>query len=339
MQKFKMILKKIKYYRVISLLLVICFLIIGLILKGILNRGAAKYEDQNAAKRWDSEGKFAQVSMFVKETACVTTDTISQMNYDLEKKLSLNSIDTENEDVRAYIECYSAKTDVYLTSGKRSVNVAAYAVGGDFFYFHPVKLLSGTYFSSEDLMHDGIILDEETAWNLFGSYDIAGQQIEMGEKVLFVKGVYQKEDNKIYSYARGKNDEIFVPYELVSDENSGPSITCVEVCMPNIVDNFATGILTECFNVAEGECIMTDNSERYTVDNLWNVYKSRKYRSMDNNDIIFPYWEKIARYEEDILAPKAVWMCICFISSGTIFVCLVLYELAYLTRFRNTDDL
>lgn len=335
--KLKMILKKIKYYRVISLSLVILLAVIGLILKTIVSYGSAKYEEQNVAKRWDSKGQFAQVSMFVKESSLVTADTVSQMNYDLENKLSLNSVEAESEEARLYVECYSGKTEVYLSGEKKSLSVSAYAVGGDFFYFHPVKMLSGAYFTSADLMHDGIILDEETAWQLFGSYDVAGQQLEMDGKVVLIKGVYQREDNKIYNYARGSKAEIFVPYELVSSEEYGPSITCVEVCMPNLVDNFATGILTECFRMPEGEIIMVENSERYTIENLWSIYKARKYRSMDNSDIILPYWEKIAKYEEDVLAPKAVWMCICFISSGTILISLIMYELTVLTRFKKND--
>lgn len=336
MQKSKMILQKTKYYRVISILLILYLLETGIILQTIVTYGANKLDEQNAAKRWDAEDKFAQVSIFVKESAGVSSDDISQMNYDMEKKLSLNGVEKDEEDeARLFVECYSAKTQLFLTSEKKSVSVDAYAVGGDFFFFHPVEMLSGTYFSGEDLMHDGIILDEETAWQLFGSYDVAGQQIEMNDGVLFVKGVYKREDNKIYSYARGNNPEIFIPYELVSYEGDGPAITCIEVCMPNLVDNFATGTLTECFGKADGECIMTENSKRYTTDNLWAVYKARKYRAMDNFDIILPFWEKVARYEEDVLAPKAVWMCVCYISAGTIFVCLVLYEISNLTKLKK----
>lgn len=338
MAKIKMILEKIKYYRVISLSLCLLLFAAGIILKVIIAAGASKYEDQTVAKRWDFDGRFAQVSIFIKESDGVTSDNISQMNYEIEKKLSVNAAENEIENARSFIECYSAKTEEYLTSEKKSVNVSAIAVGGDFFYFHPVKLLSGTYFTSEDLMHDGIILDEETAWHLFGSYDVVGQQIEMNGKVVFVKGVYQKANNKIYNYARGSKDEIFVPYELVSNEGVGPSITCIEVCMPNLVDNFASGVVTECFRMPEGDMIIRENSNRYTVENLWSVYKARRYRAMDNSDIILPYWEKIARYEEDVLAPKAVWMCVCFISAGTILVCLVMYELTILTRFKKFVD-
>ena len=59
---------------------------------------------------------------------------------------------------------------------------------------------------------------------------------------------------------------------------------------------------------------------------------------MQNHDIIYPYWEKIARYQEDLLAPKAVIMVVSFVVSGTVFISLVLYELTKLTKLRKKND-
>jgi hypothetical protein len=108
--------------------------------------------------------------------------------------------------------------------------------------------------------------------------------------------------------------------------------------MPNPVENFATGIMDEIVSLDSGTFEIVDNSKRYTVENLWVVYKNKKYRSMQNHDIIYPYWEKIARYEEDQLAPKAVVMVASFASSGTIFVALILYEISKLTKLKSKND-
>ncbi len=115
-------------------------------------------------------------------------------------------------------------------------------------------------------------------------------------------------------------------------------ITCVEICMPNPVKNFATGILDEISTLDSSTCETVENSSRYTVENLWVVFKNKKYRSMQNHDIIYPYWEKIARYEEDILAPKAVVMVVSFVSSAVIFLALLLYEISKLTRLKSRND-
>ena len=339
MEKIKNVLSKIKYYRVICLLISVLALIIGLVMRIQVSIGAQKYSDQTVAERWDPEGQYAQISLFIKDIVGFSQTDIDGFEYNLNDKLDYNSIFPENEDARRFIYCYMSKTAISLEgpSGK-TVNVNCMAVGGDFFAFHPVRLLNGAYFSGNDLMHDGVILDEATAWQLFGSNDIEGQKILFGDRVLFVKGVYEKNDGKLYNYARGEDPEIFVPFELLNTTEAPLPITCLEVCMPNPIENFASKIITDIVKLDASSFEMVENSKRYTVDNLWMVYKNKKYRSMQNHDIIYPYWEKIARYEEDVLAPKAVLMVISFVTSGTVFISLLLYEVSKLTRLKKRND-
>ena len=338
MEKLKRILSKIKYYRVICLLISIITLIIGIAMNIAISIGSAKFDDQTVSKRWDKDGKSAHISVFIKDTAGFTKMNADEAEYKINEKLDFNSIYPEKEDVRRFIYCYMAKSDITLEGPGRTMNVNCMAVGGDFFKFHPVRLLNGNYFSGEDLMHDGIILDEETAWQLFGSSDVYGQKVYYGDRVLYVKGVYKKNEGRIFSYARGDKPEIFVPFELLDSSEVPLSITCYEVCMPNPVGNFASTIITDIMTLDVSEFEIVDNSVRYSVENLWKVNKNKKYRSMQNNDIIYPYWEKIARYEEDRLAPKAVAMVVSYITSGTVFIGLLLYELSKITKLRKRND-
>ena len=48
--------------------------------------------------------------------------------------------------------------------------------------------------------------------------------------------------------------------------------------------------------------------------------------------------EKIARYEEDLLAPKAVIMVVSFVISGTVFIGLILYDISKLTKLKKRND-
>ncbi|MBO4346418.1 MAG: ABC transporter permease [Lachnospiraceae bacterium] len=338
MEKIKSILSKIKYYRVICLLVTVVFLIVGIIMKIIVGIGAEKYSDQTMAKRWDKKGDYAQISYFLKETANFSQNDIIGLEYSLNDKLDYNSIEAASEESRRFIDCYMAKSTITLESERNTVDVDCMAIGGDFFAFHPVKMITGSYFSGNDLMQDGIILDEMTAWQLFGSNDIVGQKVLYGDRVLFVKGVYERKDNKLFNYARGDKPEIFVPFDLLNSEEAPLPITCFEICMPNPIENFATKLCSEIVKLDSHDFESIENSTRYSTANLWSVYKSRKYRSMQNHDIIYPYWEKIARYEEDLLAPKAVIMVVSFVVSGTVFVCLVLYELTKLTKLRKKND-
>ena len=338
MQKIKHFLKKIKYYRAIIILIVLVSLVIALIMSAIMSAGKNKYADQTVAKRWAKDGSFSHVSIFIKDTAYFTKENVDEFEYNLDNKLDFNSIEENENGDKRYIDSYMTKTDIYLESERKSLSVNCMAVGGDFFIFHPVKMVEGTYFSSSDLMHDGIILDKLTAWQLFGSSDVVGQQVLYGDKVLFVKGVYESSDDKIYKFANGEEAMIFVPFELLNSDEMPLNITCLEVCMPNPIKNFASGIVDEIINLNESSYERIENSSRFSVENLWSIYKSRRYRSMQNRDIIYPYWEKIARYEEDFLAPKAVTMCVCYIISGVLFIALILYEIGKHTKLKSTNE-
>ncbi|MBO4785431.1 MAG: ABC transporter permease, partial [Lachnospiraceae bacterium] len=313
-------------------------LIIGIVMSIIISIGANKYQDQTVAKRWDKSGNCSHISVFIKDTAFFTKTDMDGFEYELNNKLDFNSVYAESEESRRFIDCYVAKTSITLEGPCRTMDVNCMAVGGDFFKFHPVKLLTGTYFSGNDLMQDGVILDEETAWQLFGSSDVDGQKVLFGDRVLFVKGVYKKSEGKIYNYARGEKPEIFVPFELLNSEEAPLYITTLEVCMPNPIKNFAANIMTDLIQMDSSTYEIVDNSSRYSVENLWMIYKNKKYRSMQNHDIIYPYWEKIARYEEDLLAPKAVVMVVSYVTSGTVFIGLLLYEISKLTKLKKRND-
>ena len=64
---------------------------------------------------------------------------------------------------------------ITLQNGKKSVSAKAIGVAGDFFLFHPLKLLDGSFFSGSDVMQDYVVIDEDMAWQLFGSNDVAGK--------------------------------------------------------------------------------------------------------------------------------------------------------------------
>jgi len=338
MEKIKRFLSKIKYYRAVCLVISLVTLIIGIVMSIIISSGANKYQDQTVAKRWDKSGNSSHISVFIKDTAFFTKTDMDGFEYELNNKLDFNSVYAESEETRRFIDCYVAKTSITLEGPCRTMDVNCMAVGGDFFKFHPVKLLTGTYFSGNDLMQDGVILDEETAWQLFGSSDVDGQKVLFGDRVLFVKGVYKKSEGKIYNYARGEKPEIFVPFELLNSEETPLYITTLEVCMPNPIKNFAANIMTDLIQMDSSTYEIVDNSSRYSVENLWMIYKNKKYRSMQNHDIIYPYWEKIARYEEDLLAPKAVIMVVSYVTSGTVFIGLLLYEISKLTKLKKRND-
>jgi hypothetical protein len=236
--------------------------------------------DQRAAERWSSEGGFAQVSCFFADSTYLTHDSIMEFRSKIVKGLRDASLVAEKEGARDYIDAFCASGSVSLTSDKRTVNVNALGVGGDFFLFHPLELVSGTYFSGSDLMQDGIVIDEETAWQLFGASDVAGLTVTINGVLHFVKGVVKKDSGRMWEGA-GLTDSIaYISYDSLLKYGSTSGINCYEVVMPSPVSGFAYRLVQEGFGYSENEMVVVDNSARYGWEGLVKVLASIGLRSM-----------------------------------------------------------
>ena len=162
---------------------------------------------QSAADVWrgGSGERFAQVSAFLPVNGRIDLDTIRSFRVTLEDAFVQNSIFAPEPDAqdpgadtsaRLYADAYSGSTQLSV-SGKSpgSVTVTAIGVGGDYFLFHPLQLLSGGYVSDEDYMADRVVLDAQTAFNLFGSSDVAGMEVTINGKTFPIAGVVKSEDD------------------------------------------------------------------------------------------------------------------------------------------------
>ena len=98
-----------------------------------------------------------------------------------------------------YIDAYSTSATVTVSSDSSgsggSAQVEAVAVGGEFFYFHPLQLRSGAYISSDDLMDDLVVLMRRLAWRLFGGVELEGMTITLNGKPFVVAGVVSREND------------------------------------------------------------------------------------------------------------------------------------------------
>ena len=130
---------------------------------------------QKAAQRWQGTGErsFAQVSCYMPPTFNMKLDEIYKFRGDMAQKLKGASYDVERE-TGLYSDAWSTSGTVKVANGRRSGDVQVIAVGGNFFDFHPLRLVSGSYLTPNDVMDDRVLLDRETAWLLFGATDVAG---------------------------------------------------------------------------------------------------------------------------------------------------------------------
>lgn len=153
--------------------------LIFLILLITTNQIIGAQDTQQMARRWSKENDAAQVSCFFAADSETTEDTILMFEHGIDSALTEASVvqESENPGARLWADAYSADGKITLSNNKTSVTADAIGIGGDFFLFHPLTLINGAYFSGNDLMQDYCVIDKDAAWQLFGSYDVAGMTV------------------------------------------------------------------------------------------------------------------------------------------------------------------
>ena len=278
--------------------------LIFLILLLVSNHMAKKQLSQQMAERWSEEKDVAQVSCFFSPNAGITKDGIEEFEHSMDQALLEASItqESENPGARLWADAYSADGRITLTTDRASLEADAIGIGGDFFLFHPEKLLTGSYFSGNDLMQDYCVLDEDAAWQLFGSNDVAGMTVYISGVPHMVTGVIERQEGRLASAAGLDSTLVYVSYETLELYGNNNGINHYEIVMPNPVSNFALNHVKENIGVEEKEMEVLENTSRYSLVSRLKLLMAFGTRSMNGKAIIYPYWENIARGYEDIIA-------------------------------------
>ena len=277
---------------------------IFLILYGVTVWLGGRQLSQQMAERWSEKKDVSQISCFFSPNAGITSEQIESFRHSLDSALQEASIvqDSPNADARLWADAYSADGKITVSSDRSKLTADAIGIGGDFFQFHPLQLLDGGYFSESYLNQDYCILDEEAAWQLFGSNDIAGMTVTINEIPYIVAGVVKREDGRLAEAAGLDSTVIYVSYGTLSSLGSCNGINHYEIVMPNPVKSYALNYVKEHIGVADKEIEVVENSTRYDLLKRFQVLAGFGTRSMNGKAIIYPYWENIARGYEDIIA-------------------------------------
>lgn len=261
--------------------------------------------DQQIVSRWSEDGGYAQISCFFEAESYVDPLTLETFSHELDSILEQESITAPSEGARLWLDSYSAKGSVTVTAAttkRTSMNLQAIGVEGDFFLFHPLKLVNGGYFNTDSLMKDYVIIDEEAAWQLFGSNDVAGMQVVIQGVAHTIVGVIDRDDSKLAKAGGLTDSTIYMSYESLSEYGDCGEISEYEVLMPNPIDKFALSKVKEKLGVTAEQTEYIENSNRFSMLSLIQILGNFDERSMQAQAIIYPYWENIARAVENQIA-------------------------------------
>lgn len=268
-------------------------------------------DSQQAAKRWAPDGGYAQISVFYAEEAALRAEYLESFEASLESQLREAGFRSDEEENRLWASAYSASGRVTIASQRSSANVKAVGVGGDFFLFHPYQLRYGSYFSGEDLMQDRIVIDEETAWLLFGSVDVAGMQVTIGGVTHVIAGVIHRDCDLMEKRAGADQMTVYLSWDSLSRYGTAEGISCYELLLPDPVSGYAMGLASKSLGVDGVSRVAVENSERFSVRSLLKVIGDFGIRSMKTSKLILPDWENAARGWEDVLAILLVVQLVC----------------------------
>jgi hypothetical protein len=361
------LLEKVKLFfsnkkRNINLVILLGLFVINLILASVSRHIVTFMPETLGADRWSSDHRMAQVSLFFTEDQMVEEDGIKRLEYNLEKKLADAGVVVEeylDVDTSAVVETVKVEdmgdgttvtehvptiSDLYVSSycaqgivdisfeGKTAESVNAIGFGGDFFFIHPLTLVSGSYINSNSLMKDGIVIDEELAWQLFGSNDIIGQQVTIGNVPHYICGVIKRDAGRIRKAAGLTNSYVYMSYDSLAkygdilsgrtnsvdaSEDGGTTLTgginCYEIVMPDPVEGIASKIVKESTGVDDRYIYVVDNTNRFSFFSILKVMREFGTRSMWGKPIFYPYWENTARGWEDVLSVILFFRLVCII--------------------------
>lgn len=270
----------------------------------IRDKWIGEQQAQLAAERWKEEGGVSQVSCFFSKQAEVTEFQLMGFEHTLDNVLKEASItlESENEGARLWADCYSATGNISVSSERTSLYLKAMGVGGDFFQFHPQDLEYGNYFSGRDINSDYIVIDEETAWQLYGGIDVFGKFVTIGGRPHMIAGVIKRPQGKMEKAAGLSDSIVYVSMNTLENYGQSDGINHYEIVMPNPIKGFAMQTVMENLGVDEREVIYVENTGRFNIQKSLKILLQYGYRSMNGRAIIFPYWENLARGCEDRLA-------------------------------------
>lgn len=320
-----MIRKMIRRWR---LFLWIFTVLLSLGLCGLLlylgERDIADLTPQAAAQRWETEEKtYAMASVFLPEGKAIPADYVGEFRLSMENVLLAAGVGSETH---PWYYAFSRTESATLSTDRASTEVELSVVSGDYFRVHPLELRGGWYPDEDHVMLDRIVLDRQTAWDLYYSDNVVGMYLQLGGHYYEVAAVVDTEKGEYNQMAAGGVNRAWVLSGAPGiDMEKG--FTCVEAVLPQPVKNYAaTALRSALGSFVTEQTPITDNSGRFSLENRFLTLKNISTRGITTEAIAYPYWENAARLTENHLAlmliPELLLLLYPLVSLTIWLVCL-----------------
>ena len=278
---------------------------------------------QQEAERWqgESEQAYSQISCFLPLNSDVDLSGIYAFRYAVLNELTAAGFEW-NEGSFPFIDAWSCEGKLSIRGEKAASDAPVTAVGGQFFAFHPLRLLDGAYITENDFSIDRVLLDEALAWELFGGTSLTGMSVQINGVDFVVGGVVERETDSASRRASSDEKGFFMSYDAWTALSGKKGIGCYEVVLPEKVKGYAAQLVGDKFPLGEGESLV--NTGRFDLERLLVLARDLPRRAAHGGEVIYPYWENAARIAENecaalaaaalaLLLPVAVTAAVVFI--------------------------
>ena len=281
----------------VSLIIFSCFL-------GGDRRTVETLSSQLAAERWETEEKpYTLSTVFLQDRDGIPQSALPEIRLGVENALTAAGVAS---DTHPWLYACSRVEQASLKNGVASATVEMTLISGDYFTIHPLPIRNGWYLSDTEVMRDRIILDRQTAWDLFYSDNVVGQYLEWNGQRYMVAAVVDTEAGEYNSLAAGDTQRAWAFADSPAADTS-LGFTCIEMVLPQPVEGFGVSTMNSVLEsyLPEGTTAQ-NNSGRFSLMSRWNALKTISTRWLSFQGISYPYYENAARLVENHLALRLI---------------------------------
>lgn len=240
--------------------------------------------------RGDSETKYAQLALYPTEEDGLTAEGVMYIKNQIEEALTKESIRAKGN----YLLCASTEQKTVVLREGKAVDATATVYFGNWFGLHPDLPVAGGYLPEDGSTIEYCVIDDLLAWRVFGSTDVCGMDLTVGDCIYTVNAVVPA-DRGTYADYYGVTPRMYVLYNSAAYRESDLRFTSLEVVLPDPITDFASDLFKEAVsNYGDDVCVITG---RFGIPALWEIIKEFPERGVMNGKIC-PYYENIARIRE-----------------------------------------
>ena len=248
-------------------------------------------QSQRQAERWAGESgkRFKQFTCILSPGQSLDLEAIYRFRSSAADKIAASDFELPAGG-SAFCDAWSVSGTLKVGGPRGRFDAAAMAVGGRFFDFHPMPLLSGGYLSERDVMKDRVVLNEQLAWMLYGSTDLAGMTIEIGGRDFVVVGVVAQPDDRFTRAVSEGGPTMYMDFENRALAGAD-GVLCYEVVLPEPVKGFARSVAEDPF-AKQG--LVVENTGRFSFGASMQRLRSIGKLGTRTTAVTFPVWENAA---------------------------------------------